>query len=45
VWLPNALDVGVSMTLAIGQFDLRYGLEYHDYRRPDVTTKVGVKER
>jgi hypothetical protein len=45
VWLPNALDLGVSMTLAIGQFDLRYGLEYHDYRRPDVTTKVGVKER
>jgi len=45
VWLPNALDLGVSMTFAIGQFDLRYGLEYHDYRRPDVTTKVGVKER
>jgi len=45
VWLPNALDVGVSMTLAVGQFDLRYGLEYRDYRRPDVTTKVGVKER
>jgi len=45
VWLPNALDVGVSMTVAIGQLDLRYGLEYRDYRRPDVTTKVGVKER
>ena len=45
VWLPNALELDVSLAFAIGQFDLRYGLEYHDYRRPDVTTKVGVKER
>ena len=45
VWLPASLDVNVAMTLAVGQFDLRYGLEYHDYRRPDVTSKVGIKER
>jgi len=45
VWLPNALDVGLSITVATGQLELRYGLEYRDYRRPDVTTKVGVKER
>jgi hypothetical protein len=24
---------------------LRYRLDYHDYRQPEVTTKVGVKER
>jgi hypothetical protein len=45
VWLPAGLEVNLAMTLAIGQFDLRYSLDYHDYRRPDVTSKVGVKER
>ena len=43
VWLPSSLDVSLAMTLAVGQFDLRYGLAYHDYRRPDVTSKVGIK--
>lgn len=45
VWLPNAIDMNVALTLAVGQFDLHYGLDYHDYRRPDVTTKVGIKDR
>jgi hypothetical protein len=45
VWLPNALDLAMSGTLAVGQFDLHYRLDYHDYRRPDVTSKVGIKER
>jgi hypothetical protein len=45
VWLPASLDVNLALTIAVGQYDLRYGLEYHDYRRPDVTSKVGIKER
>jgi hypothetical protein len=45
VWLPNGVDMTIAMTLAVGQFDLHYGLDYHDYRQPDVTTKVGIKER
>jgi len=45
VWLPNGVDIDVALTIAIGQFDLHYGLDYHDYRRPDVTTKVGIKEK
>jgi len=45
VWLPDGLDVQLAMTVAIGEFDLRYSLDYHDYRRPDVTSKVGIKER
>jgi len=45
VWLPNGVDMTVVMTLAVGQFDLHYALDYHDYRQPDVTTKVGIKER
>ncbi|MGH9145027.1 MAG: hypothetical protein ACRD2I_28140 [Vicinamibacterales bacterium] len=43
VWLPAAMELNLAMTLAVGQFDLRYGLDYHDYRVPSVTSKVGVK--
>jgi hypothetical protein len=45
VWLPDGVEMTIAMTLAIGQFDLHYALAYHDYRQPDVTTKVGIKER
>jgi hypothetical protein len=43
VWLPRDLEFTLAMTLAVGQFDLRYGLNYHDYRQPDVTTKVKIR--
>jgi hypothetical protein len=42
VWLPGTLDFQAALTLAVGQFDLRYGLEYRDYRRADVKTKVTI---
>jgi hypothetical protein len=43
VWLPSSLEINLAMILAVGQFDVRYGLEYHDYRQPSVTSKVGIK--
>ena len=43
VWLPTSLDINLAMTTAVGQLDMRYGLEYHDYRVPSVTSKIGVK--
>jgi hypothetical protein len=43
VWLPTNLDMDLAFTAAIGQFDMRYALEYHDYRVPEVTSKIGVK--
>ena len=43
VWLPSNMEINLAMTLALGQVDVRYGLEYHDYRVPSVTSKVGVK--
>jgi hypothetical protein len=43
VWLPRDLDMGVKLTLAMGQFDVHYGVEYHDYKRADVATKVTIK--
>ena len=43
VWLPRGLEMTAAMTLAVGAFDLRYALDYHDYRQPDVKSKVRVK--
>jgi hypothetical protein len=43
VWLPNDLELQFGMTLAIGQVDMRYAIQYHDYRRPDVTTQVKIR--
>ena len=43
VWLPRDLELTLGATLASGPLDVRYALEYHDYRRPDVTTKVRVR--
>jgi hypothetical protein len=43
VWRPNGVDCAVALTLAIGQVDMRYAIEYHDYRRADVRTKVTVR--
>jgi hypothetical protein len=30
------------MAMAAGDIDVRYALDYHDYRRADVTSKVGI---
>jgi hypothetical protein len=43
VWLPTTLDMNLALTAAFGQLDVKYGLEYHDYRTPEVTSKVGIK--
>jgi len=41
VWLPRGIDMNVALKLAIGDVDLHYTLDYHDYRRADVTTRIG----
>ena len=40
VWLPRALEMNVSLQLALGPVDFRYALDYHDYRQADATAKV-----
>jgi hypothetical protein len=42
VWLPRDLEFAAAFTLATGQMDMKYALEYHDYRRADVTSKVTI---
>ena len=44
VWLPRGLEVTAAFTLAIGSFDLRYTLTYHDYKLPDVASKVAIPQ-
>jgi hypothetical protein len=43
VWLPTSMELDLAMTVAIGQLDVRYDLEYRDYRIPSVTSKIGIK--
>lgn len=42
VWLPRDLQLDAAMSIVAGQFYLHYGLEYHDYRRADVSTKIKI---
>jgi hypothetical protein len=42
VWLPRDVQIDAAMSLVSGQFDVHYGLEYHDYRQADVTTKIKI---
>ena len=40
VWLPRSLRIGFDVTMALGEFDGRYSVEYHDYKLATVTSKV-----
>lgn len=40
VWLPRDIEMQFRMTMAVGPFDARYRVEYHDYRQADVTYKI-----
>jgi hypothetical protein len=40
IWLPRSLDAAVGLTFASGSFDVRYAVEYHDYRQADVKAAV-----
>jgi hypothetical protein len=42
VWLPSSVEFTAGMTVATGDFDLRYAIDYHDYRRADVSTHVTI---
>jgi hypothetical protein len=43
VWLPRDLELAFAATTAAGPFKVRYALEYHDYRQPDVTATFKVR--
>ncbi len=44
VWLPRDLQVDAAMSFVSGQFYLHYGLDYHDYRQADVSSKIKIPQ-
>ncbi len=42
VWLPRDLEFLVDAQIAGGRFDLRWTVNYHDYRQPDVKSRIEV---
>ena len=42
VWLPRDLEFLVDAQVAVGRFDIRWSVEYRDYRLPDVKSKFSV---
>jgi hypothetical protein len=41
IWLPRDVEIYFGAMLAIGAFDVRYRLDYHDYR--EATTSARIK--
>jgi hypothetical protein len=44
VWLPRGLQMDIGLLFAIGPVNVHYSLDYHDYRRADVTSKIGIPD-
>jgi hypothetical protein len=42
VWLPRDLELIVNAQVAVGRFDIRWGVEYRDYRQADVKSRFQV---
>jgi hypothetical protein len=40
VWLPRDVDMYFSAMLAVGTFDVRYHLDYHDYRQATTSGRI-----
>lgn len=45
VWLPRGLDLRVGLLMAFGAVQMRYSLQYENYRQADVQSKIGVPDR
>jgi len=42
VWLPRDLEFLADAEVASGHIDARWTITYHDYRQPDVKTRIDV---
>jgi hypothetical protein len=45
VWLPRAIDMRAGLALAFGRMELRYTVDYENYRQADVQTRIGIPDR
>jgi hypothetical protein len=39
VWLPRDVEMAVAATLAVGSFDIRYRLDYSNYRQAETSSR------
>jgi hypothetical protein len=42
VWLPRDVDMAIAATLAVGSFDVRYHLDYSNYRQAETSSRFKV---
>jgi hypothetical protein len=40
VWLPRDVNMLMSGTLAVGSFDVRYHLDYENYRKAETSSRI-----
>jgi hypothetical protein len=40
VWLPRDVDMFFAATLAVGPFNVRYHLDYYDYRQATTSGRI-----
>ena len=45
VWLPRGLEMNIRMLVAVGSIDLKYTLQYENYRQPDVRSKITLPDK
>jgi hypothetical protein len=45
VWLPRGIDMNIRLLLAFGNVEMRYSLQYDNYRQAAVKTKIGIPDR
>jgi hypothetical protein len=45
VWLPTSLEMNIGLLMAFGDVQLRYSVNYDNYRQADVQTRVGIPTR
>jgi len=45
VWLPRSLEMNIGLLMALGNVQVRYSLQYDNYRQADVQAKIGIPDR
>ena len=43
VWFPRSLEMHVGLLMAFGNVQMRYALQYDNYRQADVQSKIGIR--
>jgi len=43
IWLPRDVKMYFSAMLATGAFDVRYQIEYHDYKQAETSSRIKIK--